>query len=245
MKRFILMIAVAVFSSANLYAEKIHIVMSSFPGYVNLEGEEIKGPLIEIMEATMKRANYSYDVKLYPWARAYKNITEGAANTLMPHLIRNEKRESRVQWVDEIMPMEFWMIKKKGREDIQIKTLDEARMYNFISVREDVTTQYLKERGFERIQVVNQELQPAKMLLADRGDLIIQDRVAFFQILSTLKISADQYDFVYKLEDMPTALWIALSNSTEDAVVKDIQKAFKQVKADGTYKKIMGQWGMR
>lgn len=245
MKQFLLMIAVTVFSSANLYAEKIHIAMSSFPGYVNVEGDVIKGPIIEIMDATMKRANYSYDVKQYPWARAYKTVTEGAANTLIPHLVRNEEREILVKWVDEIMPMEFWMVKKKSREDIQIKTLEDARKYSFIAVREDITTLYLQEHGFKRIQAVSQESQPIKMLLADRGDLIIQDKVAFFQMLNALEISADQYDFIYKLEDMPAALWIAFSNSTEDSVVKDIQKAFNQIKADGTYKKIMSKWGMR
>jgi polar amino acid transport system substrate-binding protein len=244
MKTLILTVLTLMLTMGNLHAEELKIILSPFHGYVNVEEGKAAGPIIDIMDAIIKETNYSYAVEIYPWARAYRSIINGSANTLMPHLIKNKKRANLVKWGDEIMPMDFWIVKKKDRNDINFTTIDEAKKYNFITVHDDATTQYLQEHGFENLTVITDATQSIEMLNLNRGDLIIQEKNAFFHMLDSLKIDTDDYTPMHKIDELSRTLCLAFSKTTNDGVIRDIKHAFNQIKLDGTYDKILTKWGI-
>lgn len=98
-------------------------------------------------------------IKIYPWARAYK-IAQKQKNTLLFTMARTSPRESLFKWVGPIAPRCIWLWKLKEREDIVIRSFEEAKNYSVGGPIGHAATQYIESLHFKVIYAPSPKLVP-------------------------------------------------------------------------------------
>lgn len=120
---FIVILVSVIVLAADVYCFSADIVMygnSSKPPKVYLEKSEPKGILIEILEYVESKSDYSFDIKLLPWKRAFRNADMG-----MGGIIGFSKTEERLKYLDFSDAMYF--------DDIMIVVL-KKKSFSFMNM---------------------------------------------------------------------------------------------------------------
>ena len=220
-------------------ATGIMVVTENSPPMQEMDGDRVGGVATELVEAVLKRSGVSYEIKMYPWVRAFSMTKE--PNVLIYSLARTKPRESHFKWVGEILPVKYYLFRLKSRPEINPKTIEEAKSYRIGVLRKDIVHEYLKQKEFPLLDEVGKlELNFAK-LVNKRVELIpFSDRLNFGFGCEQFKIDCNMFEPALLLEDISFGLYIAFSNSTDDATVKKVRDAYEALRADGTYQRIMG-----
>ena len=75
-KLFVLAAAVFIFSVQPLLSAELTILTENLPPLNYLEGGVLVGPSVDIVREIQKRVESHEQIKVYPWARAYKMALE-------------------------------------------------------------------------------------------------------------------------------------------------------------------------
>lgn len=201
---------------------------------------EVAGAGADLVREVMLRANLPHTISILPWARAYA-MAENQADVLIINLGRNADRENKFKWVGEIIPVEYRMVKLKSRKDIQIKSLDDARNLQIGVQNQDICHRYLLSKQFpaSSLQVTSGYEQAFTKLLLERVDLVPRSNVGIRDFCEKSPQDCDKIETAYRLDDVNTSLYMAFSKQTSDEVVARARKAYEQIRADGTWQKIM------
>lgn len=226
------------------HAATITVVTEEYPPYNFTENGVIKGCSTEIVKEVLKRADISYTLDSFPWARSY-NTALVAPDVLIYSIGRSEKRETLFKWIDVVAPYDIYLYKLKRRTDIKIASLDEAKHYRIGAVRDDVRAQFLEKNSFEQgknLDLVTQDIQNIRKMMLDRIDLFPIDQLALIHILKLEGLAIEDFERVLQLEDLSTGLYLAFSLKTDDALVEKCKAALAEIKKDGTYDAIMKKY---
>ena len=225
-------------------AQKITVLTEEYPPYNFTENNVVTGCATEIVQQVLKRADIAYTITSYPWARTYR-LAQIEPNVLIYSIGRTKEREELFKWVGVVAPYDIFLYKVKTRTDVQVKNLEEAKRYKTGAVRDDVRAQYLERAGFAidtSLELVAQDILNIKKLLAGRIDLIPFDKQGLTYIMKKNNLNIDDLEPVMRLDDLSSGLYLAFSLQTDDATVKTCTKALAEIKADGTYDRIMRKW---
>jgi len=203
--------------------------------YRDSSSGKLKGLSIEIVEAILRASGQSVPIQMLPWRRAYR-MALNRENTLIFSLVRSPERESLFHWIGPVHSLNGYLIALNSRDDIQLKSLDDANRYQIATISEYYTEDYLLNRGIKRdkLESVPQGLQAIKMLLSGRVDLIALSDVNFSQNIRKLGIKPKlNFKTKYKFNTDKVELYLALSKTTPDHLVKKFQTIYRQLKASG------------
>jgi len=231
-----MVLATAMVSSA--WAQTVTIVTEEYPPY-NFQdpaSKKISGMATEVVQEVFKRAKVEAKPDIYPWARAYQMAQE-APNVLIYSIGRNEKRESLFKWVGVIAPYDVYLYRLKTRPEVKASTLADVKKFKIGAVRDDVRAQYLEKAGIS-VDLVTSDSHNTKKLASDRIDMFPIDELAMVSLYKREGMDPASVVKVMKLDELSAGLYMAFSRQTDDALVKKIQTALEQVKADGTFEKI-------
>ncbi|MES2129385.1 MAG: transporter substrate-binding domain-containing protein [Pseudomonadota bacterium] len=200
----------------------------------------IVGPAADLVRETLRRADLPFEVRLYPWPRAYA-MAQIEPNVLIFSIARNDDREQQFKWVGEVYPAEFRFIKLKSRTDIVIKSLDDARKYSIGVINKDITHEFLAKRDFSLGQLditANNDIN-FKKLVAGRLDLVLRSKRALDMLCLRDKAMCDKLETSYVVKEMKMSLWMAFSKNTPDDIVARARTSYNAVRADGSWNTIM------
>lgn len=221
-------------------AADLMVAAENFPPFSYYEDGKVTGFAIEVLEQVIDGAELTMQepVRIWPWARMVKTI-ETTANFLIPCMSRSAKRDALFKWVGPINPREIWLFKLKGRSEIVIDTLEEAKAYKVGSQIGSNATQQLLDTGFTRgqnLNLVSDETQNLQMLLRGRVDLVSFNLAEMAYRLKQLSppISMDNVEKTYLLSD-EYQYYIALSKEVPDSTIAKMQAVLDAMKADGRY----------
>ncbi|MCV2351534.1 substrate-binding periplasmic protein [Paucibacter sp. Y2R2-4] len=222
-------------SSATDAGATVHLVTETSP-YVYAEGGKVAGPATEILERVMSASGVeAYDIKLYPWARAY-DLALKQANVLIYLIARTPERESRFKWVGEMLRLEFDFYRLKSRQDIQLQRFGDAQAYRIGVSRDDFRHQFLSRKGFTKLLVEPQSLDNFRQLLSQRVDLVVMTETDVNSYCKQLSVDCAQVERVHRIEELSSTLYAAFSLSTPDETVERVRRGFEKVKASGKAK---------
>jgi polar amino acid transport system substrate-binding protein len=187
----------------------------------------------------LKLADEQPRIEFMPWNRAYK-IALQEPDVLIFTIARTPGREKLFKWVSPIFPRRMYLYRLASREDIQLKTLEDARRWQVGSnALQDASTQDLLRHGFvvgKNLQLITgKDVQNLQKMQLGRIDLLPA---------SALQIAAAAREAGYPVTDfVPTVLlsgdgedyYFAFSRGTPDAMVASMRQAFEQLRANGTY----------
>jgi len=202
------------------------------------ENGSIVGFSTDIVKEIITRTNSTDEIQLVPWARAYKTALV-KNNTIVYTMGRASARETLFHWVGPIVQKKwvFYSLKKRG---MQIKNLREAKEFTVGVVRNDARAQYLKAEGFESIYEVSDHQIAVNMLLKGRIDLWASSDFEGPIIIKNNGNKLNDFEITFAIKKIES--YIAISKKTPMDIVNKWQKAFNDIKADGTLNKIAEKW---
>lgn len=219
-------------------ADGIKIVTED-SSYTYLRDGRVAGPATEIVEATMKRAGLTdYKLALYPWARAY-DLALQEPNVLIFLIARTQARESQFKWAGEFMRIEYHLYKLRGRDDVVVHNLQEAKAYSIGVMRDDVRQQYLQSRGFDKLVVSARNPDSLRMLLDRKVHLLPLPDNDVARFCKEANVDPSSLEKVLTLNEMTTGIYMAYSRQTPDETVTRTRTAFDHLKAEGKVAKLM------
>ncbi|BDU50662.1 substrate-binding periplasmic protein [Haliovirga abyssi] len=249
MKLKIILIICFLISFEISLSEGVLVVTENFPPYNYEENGGVKGISTEILKEILKKADINYKIKVYPWARAY-NMAETQKNILIYSILHTKKRENKFKWGGELIKTQSSLIKLKSRKDIVVKKLEDAKKYQ-IGVRlEDAGHQYLKSKKFKKFEYTNKGGLNILKLYYSRIDLMLYDVSSFkYWVLKKYgkkyNFSINDFEIAYTIDDLSVGLEFAFSKKTDDKIVEKCKKAFKEIKENGIYEKILKKYKIK
>ena len=127
----------------------IQVVSEIYPPYqVKNDNGELQGWAADKVRSIFSESSIDYNVKIYPWVRAYKlALTE--PNVFIFSLLRTQEREHLFRWIAPLCSVNFSFYRLKTRPDIQVTSLAEAKKYLIAAQKGQASTEYLLRLGFE------------------------------------------------------------------------------------------------
>lgn len=221
-----------------VHAQTIQAVTETTP-YTFLRGDRVEGSATEVVEKTLQAAGLvDYQVKLYPWARAY-DMALKEPGVLIYLIARTPAREQQFKWVGEIMKIQYHLYRLRDRSDIAVKTLSDAKNYSIGVMRDDVRHQYLQAKGFNRLTVSAQWIDNFNKLIKRQVDLVALTEDDATTLCAQAHFDCAGLERVLTLDEASTGLYMAYSAPTADSTIQRTRAAFDKLKADGTVRRIM------
>lgn len=251
MKKFTITLAIFLICYINLTSNNLELISAweSWAPYQYLDNQKrLTGLDIELIEAIVKKMNYTIKFKERPWARqldeiknGYIDLISGASKTTerenFAYFSAPYRKESAVLYILKNNSARFKNIKKL--EDIMNSSfkLGVVREYYY---GEDYK-KLIKNSQFKRqVQEVHEDIMNYKKLLGRRIDGFLADPVATAAGLRKVNML-----------DKVTGLFIVYSDDiyvmfskkkSSQKVVNDFNTSLELIKNDGTYDKIMNKY---
>jgi polar amino acid transport system substrate-binding protein len=240
MKKLILLVAsVFLVLVQPLLSAELTILTENLPPLNYVKDGMLVGPSVEIVKEIQKRVGSSEEIKVYPWARAYKMALEDE-NVVLFGMTHTEVREDIFKWVGPLATKRDILVAKKG-SGIKINNLEDAKKVNRIgTLRDDTRERLLQSHGFTNLESVSDEQKNAKKLVMGRIDLWAYKQPGLKTVCELAGVDYNEIEEIYHLRVIDVS--IAFSKKTSDSIVQKWRKAFNDMVADGTVKKIRDKW---
>lgn len=200
-----------------------------------------EGVFVDLVEAMMSAADLpDYQLNVVPWARAY-NLALNQPNTMILPLARTPEREDHFKWAGMIMPIRFYLVRLSRASHIRIRSFDDARPLNIGVFRDDVSQQFLKDKGMENLSAVSTSEIMLRMLDTGRVDLVCTTPGRLAHTCRKINKPIEEYTLEWELTDLALHLYAAFGLKTDDDLVLSVEKGMKKIREKGIYDRIMKQ----
>ena len=169
-KLFVIVASVFLVSVQPILSAELTILTENLPPLNYLKDGVLVGPSVEIVKEIQRRVGSHEEIKVYPWARAYKMALEDE-NVVLFGTTHTKVRHDKFEWVGPLATKRDILVAKRG-SGIKISSLEDAKKVKRIgTLRDDTREQYLKLNGFTNLEPVSDEQKNAKKLVLGRIDL--------------------------------------------------------------------------
>jgi polar amino acid transport system substrate-binding protein len=229
------------------YANQLEFVAEELPPFHFYDADKKPtGALVEVIEALMIQTQLSGIVKLMPFARSF-DLTSKKKNTFMISLMKSTERKNHFQWVGQIYKSTAFLVGLRNRTDINLSNIEDAKSFVVGTIRGYHSEKYLRKNGFttpENLHLSVNYKHMWDMLFGQRIDFILTNFVAIDTEMKSIGLKKKDIKTVLALHDFPGDLFIATGVNTSSETVAALSVGLQQIKADGTYRKIMDKWGL-
>ena len=241
-KLFVSMVLVFLVSVQPVLSADLNILTENLPPLNYVDGGILVGPSVEIVREIQKRVGSHEQIKVYPWARAYKMALE-EENVVLFGMTYTKVRQDKFKWVGPLATKRDILVAKKG-SGIKINSLEDAKKVKRIgTLRDDTRERLLKRHGFTNLEPVSDEQLNAKKLALGRIDLWTYKIPGLRTVCDLAGVDYTEFEEVYHLRKID--LMIAFSKMTSDSIVRKWRNAFNEMSADGTILRIRKKWNLK
>jgi polar amino acid transport system substrate-binding protein len=225
---------------------KVKIFTENYPPY-NMEiNGKLKGISVDILEAMLKQMHSKLtkkDIKLRPWATAYKIVSK-KKNTMLFSTVKTKQRDKLFKWVGPISASDVSLIALQD-SNIKISKTKDINNYKVGVVLHDVAQQVLSSNKISSNRIIpiagkDAMVKNLKALLQHDIDLFACNFVGAKYSAKLHYIKSDLLKKIYTIKK--SQLYFAFNKNTDDSVIKVYQKALDEIKANGTYDKILKKY---
>jgi polar amino acid transport system substrate-binding protein len=245
MKAVVIPWIVLVLLAGSAAAEPVTVVTEQWPPYNYAENGEIRGVMTEIVRATLETAGIPHEIRVYPWARAYK-VAKNRKNVLIYSIFKLPNRERHFQWIPiSGLSTKMYLFRPRFRDNIRVDSLEDARRYRIGVTRETSTHHFLLAHGFvegQNLFPVTHEIQNAFKAAPKRHtlDLTTGDRLSLAHWLEVGGFPADYWTPVLLLFE--ETLYMAFGIRTDPAMVDRVRAALTTVRAEGKVDRVIRKY---
>ena len=241
-KLFVMVALVFVVSVQPAMSAELTILTENLPPLNYLKDGVLVGPSVEIVKEIQRRVGSHEEIKVYPWARAYKMALEDE-NVVLFGMTYTKVRHDKFKWIGPLATKRDILVVKKG-SGIKINSLEDAKKVKRIgTLRDDTRERLLKRLGFTNLEPVSDEQKNAKKLVLGRIDLWTYKKPGLKTVCELAGVDYNEIEEVYHLRKID--LMIAFSKKTSDSIVQNWRNAFNEMLADGTIMQIRKKWNLK
>jgi polar amino acid transport system substrate-binding protein len=241
-KLFILVALVFLVSVQAALSAELTILTENLPPLNYVEDGVLVGPSVDTVREIQRRVGSQEEIKVYPWARAYKMALE-EENVVLFGMTHTEVRDDQFKWIGPLATKRDILVAKKG-SGIRINSLEDAKKVKRIgTLRDDTRERLLKRQGFTNLEPVSDEQMNARKLVLGRIDLWTYKIPGLRTVCDLAGVDYKEIEEVYSLREINVD--IAFSKKTSDTIVQKWKNAFNAMVADGTLMKIRKRWNKR
>lgn len=220
------------------FAEPMRLVIIDFPPFFSIveEGKPLSGFSVELMREMERRTGGGGEVAVLPIARMLKVVEEDP--NYLSVAVFTEPRAASFKWLDEIGVEKQVVATRKGN---RVSSLDALPRNTTLGVLMSSSMETLATKmGFRNLEAVRGEDQNLKKLLRGRIDAWLS-----YQGLIGLECKRNGLDMSsFDFSDPVTVVrgYFITSKKTDEAVFKPYSDAFKAMRSDGAFDRILKQY---
>jgi polar amino acid transport system substrate-binding protein len=226
-------------------APQLKIVTEHLPPFQMDTPQGITGYASEIVQATLAQAKIDYSIEVMSWSRAY-NLALRDANTCIYSISKGAERESHFQWIGAISYSLTSIYSLKKRQDIQIKTLEDAKKYTIAVTKDDITHHFLLKAGFkegEQLYVIENVYSMLNILKGRKNiDLIIVNETILKYRAEESGVPFAELKKQLDLPELPLDFYLACSKKTDKTLIEQLTTSLQTLKDNGKFQQIRDQW---
>jgi polar amino acid transport system substrate-binding protein len=210
----------------------IQVVSEIYPPYqVINENGDLGGLSADKVKLLFHHSSIDYQVKIYPWARAYQ-LALTQPNIFIFSLLRTQERESLFQWVAPLCSIEFSFYRSKKRPDIQVNSLAEAKNYLIAAQKGQASAEYLLRLGFEpkkNLSISYNADNLMQMLVYDRVELIVLSSTYFASLIESNSKYVDKIEPIFPIDYLTRNLYLASSLNTSLDLINRLNISYDEL----------------
>jgi ABC-type amino acid transport/signal transduction systems, periplasmic component/domain len=185
--------------------------------------QQILGLATQKVETMMREAGFRYQIRLFPWMRAYNKALTGPRYCVFS-TAKNPEREKKFYWIGPLATVEWALFAKKETPAANVRTLEEAKHFVVGGLEGDASLAELKRQGFRTESVVTNWLNKDK-LVGQRIQLWIDDPI---YVDWEKKKGTEFFDYVKVLRLTMSPLYLACNIETPAIEIELLRKTMKK-----------------
>jgi len=226
-----------------LFSKTLTFTTIEFPPYVYKQDNQIKGFNVEILDEIFKRLHIKIEYKIVPWSRAVKMVKDGESDAIFP-FFKNSKRLLFTDFSNSFTSEPIAMFVLKDSHISYNGNFKELSQYKFGRVRGYSSgTLFDKaiENGVITIDVSNNSTQNYKKLIANRFDILVDNKYVVLSIQKREK----RHILIKQLEPIisETKAYLGFSKKrNHKKLISKFNTVLQEIKDDGTYNSIINKY---
>lgn len=228
-----LLAACTAFGAQAAGLEDIDWLTEEYAPYNYTEDGEIKGLAVDTLTAMWQRlgvARSASDIRMLPWARAYRIALE-RPNTCLFSTTVTESRRELFRFVEPIVDTRVAIIAPRASQ-LQIAGLDALRELPIGVVREDIGELLLQEAGIDgKLQRTDSARALVRMLEGGRFPAVSYSFDTVRWNMRLAGIDASRYENVFTLSE--SVLGFACHKDTDPTLIQRLQDTLNALHAEG------------
>lgn len=211
------------------------VFTTHLPPFTVETGPDTPGALVEVVKEMGRRMALDNPVEYLPWARAQFQTQKQPRSVVLP-LTRTPEREEAFHWMVRLYRQNFVFIGKRDNP-IRVDDLDDVRKRRIVVLRASPNAVQLRQHGVPNYIEANTVDDMVRMLRNDMVDAIYGGEAICLYVLAKIGIERPELKVSRPLESGD--IWLGASPDLGEADAQRWQKAMAQLRADGTYSKIL------
>lgn len=232
--RAVLVLVLLMVVSSSAFGSRITVLTYEWRPFNYEEDGQIKGISTDVVREALSRAGIEADIRMCPWARAYRRTME-EENVMLFTIARTAEREEHFKFICPVAPpVKNVLFRLSDRHDISIHSLEDARSYRIGVQDKDVMHQLLAQAGFKEgsnLFPVPENEQNLKKLLNGRIDLMAGHDLPTYDLLKSMGQSGKRLQVAHTFDSFEECA--AFGRKTRDDLVERIRKALKAIQGEG------------
>ncbi|WP_166361441.1 substrate-binding periplasmic protein [Pseudomonas akapageensis] len=224
-------------------ADRLRLVADAWPPFT--DATMVNGGLAtDIVSTALARAGFASEFEQVPWARAMLGLGEGRYDVLVSAWY-SEERTRLGQFSSGYLVNRIRLLKRKD------DAVDYNALADLYSLPVAVVRGYAYSPPFDNDEKVlkvpvHSFSMAAKMLAAGRVKLTLEDEyVARYYLARETPRLRNRLEFLPKpLSENSLHILVSLKHPEHQRIVAGFDKAIAEMKADGTYERLLQQHGM-
>jgi len=208
-------------------AQTIKVVTENAPSlqFQSASGEMV-GPAANLVEKVLNASGFSYDTRVLPWARAYKEAKQ-APNTLIYSMVRTKERENSFHWIGIISKPQYYLFALKSTKIKPTNNTNELSEYSIATLLGSASYATLKNEGFKNLVPVTTAKQVFQLLTKKRVNLITANLKAFDKICRRNSTECNKIKAIGPIKQLnDRALYFALNKNSDAKLVRSLRETY-------------------
>ena len=226
-----------------LAQDKLRLVADSCPPFTDASMPG-GGRATSSVTTALARAGYTSGFEEVPWARALLGVSEGRYDVLI-NAWYNDSRARIGQVSTAYLTNRIRLLQRKG-EAFRYKSLSDLYPYSIAVVRDYAySPEFDRDTRLHKVPVRNFS-SAVRMLAAGRVDLAVEDEyVARYNLQREPQDVRDGVMLVDPpLGENTLHILVSLKHPEHDRIVERFEQAIAAMKADGSYARLLRQYGV-
>ncbi|MFC0116378.1 substrate-binding periplasmic protein [Pseudoalteromonas xiamenensis] len=214
--------------------QRLDIYTEEFPPYQTLISPgKVGGVATAMVKEILEEAQLPYQIHLLPWFRSTTNVAK-YENSLIYSLARTQEREPSFHWIAPLCSIDVAFYRLTDRDDIVIKTLEDAKKYVVAVAAGQPSESYLLAKGFtldKNLVVLASHEQGAGMLEKGRIDLLFGAEQFFEGVVTMLQLEG-HWQSILKVDELSRRTYLAANINSDPTLIAKLESAYERLSAN-------------